>query len=193
MIGEALVQVCNLLNAYLNMKSGWTPGDDGEAKVVLLDGEKSDPVGFKLDAVTGLLINVEQEHTLRSADPHKRIQTNGTSVAVQPEIRLNLYVLFVASFKKYEQGLNCLSHIIQYFQSNRVFDHLNAPMLSDSVEKLIIEMVTLPFSEQNQIWSTLRTPYRPSVLYRVRMLVFADDAATGTAAIEEEVIQVLQQ
>lgn len=193
MIGDALVQICALLNAYVSMKSGWAPGESVEDRVVLLDGDKMDPVSFKLGAVTGLLINVEQEHSIRPGDPYKRVQSNGTSVQVQPEIRLNLYVLFVASFKQYEQGLNCLAHVIQYFQSHRVFDRQNTPTLSDSIEKLIVEMVTLPFSEQNEVWGALRTTYRPSVLYRLRMLMFADETAAVTAEIVDAPIGVHQR
>lgn len=35
-----------------------------------------------------------------------------------------------------------------------------------------MELVTLPFAQQNEVWNALRTSYKPSVLYKVRMLVF---------------------
>jgi hypothetical protein len=63
-----------------------------------------DPIVFKMGVVTILLINVEEDSTMRPADLHVRVGSDGTSVQTQPEIRMNLYVLFVARFKAYEQG-----------------------------------------------------------------------------------------
>ena len=99
---------------------------------------------------------------------------------------MNLHVLFVARFKQYEQGLSYLSRIIQHFQSNRVFNHQNAPGLSEQIDKLILELITLPFSEQNEVWNALRTTYHPSVLYRVKMIVFQDQDSKRAAEIGEK-------
>ena len=47
---------------------------------------------------------------------------------IHPDIRLNLYVLFVVRFKQYEEGLGWLSKIIRYFQVNPIFDRSSAPI-----------------------------------------------------------------
>ena len=77
MIGEALVFLKNQLNAYLN--SGWDPDESPEDKVVFVDGEKMDPVSFRLGAVSVLLINIEEENTLRAPDQYKRMSPDGAS------------------------------------------------------------------------------------------------------------------
>ena len=177
MIGEALVFLKNHLNAHLNAQSGWAPDDSGEDKVVFVDGDKMDPINFKLGAVSALLINIEEERTLRAADPYVRLAEDGSRRTVQPDIRMNLYVLFVARFKQYEQGLTYLSRIIQHFQRHRVLDHRNAPELSDQIDKLILELTTLAFSDQNEVWNALRTTYHPSVLYKVKLVIFKDAGA----------------
>jgi hypothetical protein len=152
--------------------------------VVFLDGDKMDPVSFKLGAVTVLLVNLERENILRAADPYTRTLANGSLQKVQPEIRLNLYVLFVARFKEYERSLSYLSAIISYFQSHQVFNQQNAPELDETIEQLVIELITLPFSEQNEVWSALRTTYHPSVLYKVKMLVFRDEEAGPVSEVK---------
>ncbi|HET7713657.1 MAG TPA: Pvc16 family protein, partial [Patescibacteria group bacterium] len=53
-------------------------------------------------------------------------------------------------------------------------------------EQLIIELVTLSFSEQNEIWGALRVAYQPSALYRVKMVVFYDNEARESAPTIEE-------
>lgn len=191
MIGEVLIFLKNQLNAYLELKSGRPPGDATEEIVVFLK-DAGDATTFKLGAVSALLINIEEEKLLRSADPFTAVDTNGVSRKVRPEIRLNLYVLFVAHFKQYEQGLSYLSLIIKYFLRNRLFNHHNAPALSDEVEQLVMELVTLPFSEQNEVWNALRTAYLPSVLYKVKMVVFRDEDTVPTAEITEKTIRIVQ-
>jgi hypothetical protein len=56
-----------------------------------------------------LLINLEEETTLRADDPFKRTLATGTQQKVQPAIRLNLFVLFVAHYKQYPDSLRALS------------------------------------------------------------------------------------
>ncbi|MCP4662129.1 MAG: DUF4255 domain-containing protein [bacterium] len=183
MISEVLLLLTSLLNEHLN---GNSPAEPGLDKVVLPDGEMTDPITFKLGAVSALLINLEEETCLRPPDPYRREQPDGTTVKVQPEIRLNLYVLFAARFKQYEQGLRHLSMIIRYFQQHRVLNHQNAPALDEGVEKLTVELVTLPLSEQNEIWSALRTTYQPSVLYKVGLVVYCEEETAAPEITEME-------
>jgi hypothetical protein len=192
MIHDVLLFLRKHLNAYLRTQAGGNLEDSGEDKVVFLDGEQMDPVSFKLGAVSVLLINMQEDSTLRAPDLYSRVLPNGARQQVQPEIKMNLYVLFVARFKQYEDALRYLSLIVHYFQSHRVLNHQNAPELSDDVEQLIIELNTLSFAEQNEVWSALRTTYHPSVLYRVKMVVFRDEETMGVPAVEEKVLTISQ-
>ena len=48
----------------------------------------------------------------------------------------------------------------------------------------MLELVTLPQGEQNEIWSALRVSYQPSALFRVRLVVFRDaDGHEGFNAV----------
>ena len=163
----------NTLNAHLTLAA---PGQDASAEdaVVFLDGDKTDPISFKIGAVTMLLINVEQEPILRAANPYQRMGSDGTPYRSRPDIRLNLRVLFVARFKQYEQALARLSQVLSFFQSNPVLDALSAPSLPATIPQLTMELVTQPLNEQNDLWNALRATFQPSLLYRVRMLVFED-------------------
>lgn len=192
MIDDVLVYLRNHLNEHLRAQSDWVPGESESEheKVVFVDGDKMDPIAFKLGAVSVLLINLEEENTLRAPDAYAQTAPLGGSMKVKPEIRINLYVLFVARFKEYERGLGYLSRIIQHFQSHPVFDHHNAPNLSERIEKLIVELVTLPFSEQNEVWNALRVTYHPSVLYRVKMIVFRDQLPQRAEEITEKAMEI---
>jgi len=173
----------------LKSLSGAAPGDLEEETVVFVDDAKMDCVTFKPGAISVLLVNIEEETTLREPDPYSRVSPNGIRESVQPEIRINLYVLFVAQFTQYEQSLKYLSRIVQHFQNHRVFNQQNAPELSQRIDRLALELITLPFSEQNEIWNALRTAYRPSVLYKARMIVFRDEAAVQQAPTTEIILR----
>ena len=192
MIGKVLIFLKDQLNAYLDVKSGREPDETAEELVVFVDGEKMDPIEFKLSAVSVLLISIEEEKILRSPNPYVTVDRNGTAQQVQPEIRLNLYVLFVARFKKYEEGLSYLSWVLKYFQSHRTFNQQNAPALSEEIDQLTMELVTLPFSEQNEVWNALRATYHPSILYKVKMVVFRDEEALATGRVLEKDISFNQ-
>ena len=189
MIGKVLVFLKNQLNTYLEVKSGRRPDEAAEEIVVFPDGETMDPFTFKPEAVTALLINVEEDTALRPADLYTMVDRNGVARKVHPEIRLNLYVLFVARFTKYEAGLDYLSLIIQYFQSHRLFNQHNAPALDEKIDKLVLELITMPFSEQDAIWNALRCHYLPSMLYRVKLIVYRDEDAMPISEMAETTIK----
>lgn len=114
MVDDAIIFLTNQLNRSLRSLSRLDPSED---KVALVDGEKLDPISFKPEAISVLLINVEEDNTLREPNRYARVDTDGVRQKLQPAIRLNLFVLFVAQFKQYEQSLSYLSAVIQYFQS----------------------------------------------------------------------------
>lgn len=193
MIGDVLCLLRDRLNAHLGASLPDVGSDSVEERVQLIDGEKSDPVEFRLNAITVLLVNIEQETSQRSADPYLRTPGESNLRKLQPEIRLNLYVLFVARFKAYEQGLNQLSQVIHFLLSHRALDHVNAPALSPQIDKLVLELVTQPMAEQNEIWSALRVSYHPSVLFRVRMLVFRDAQGAAVPQIGQTLVRTSQR
>ena len=124
MINDVLVFLKNRLNTHFS--GGLSPDESLEDQVVFLDGQIMDSLTFKLGAVSVLLINLEEENVLRNPDLYAKISPNGSPYKSQPDIRLNLYVLFVAHYKQYEDSLKYLSLIISYFQTHRVIDQHDA-------------------------------------------------------------------
>ncbi|MGC2237425.1 MAG: DUF4255 domain-containing protein [Pyrinomonadaceae bacterium] len=172
MLADVFQLLARNLDAYFtNAPGGGNEPQSAVIKLLQQDGDE-DAIKFPLNKVTPLLINVEEEGHLRPGDRFSRISVNGSRESVFPDVRLNLYILFVSNFQEYADALNYLSLIVKYFQSHPVLDHQNTPELHEDIDKLIIELKTLPINEQNEVWGALRSAYRPSLLYRVRMLVF---------------------
>lgn len=187
MLADVFQLLAGNLDAYFDNAAG-SDGEPRSAVVQLLqqDGDH-DAIKFPLNKVTPLLINIEEEGHLRPGDRFSRVAVNGNREFVFPDVRLNLYILFVSHFQEYADALNYLSLIVKYFQSHPVLDHQNTPGLHKDIDKLVIELKTLPLTEQNEVWNALRSAYRPSLLYRVRMLVFQDQSSVTAPSDVREV------
>jgi len=172
MINVVLNVLKDKLNEYFKNISEST----GSEIVAFMESGNSDQLSFQNDKITPFLINISEDRKFRNSDQYKGIVKNGIRTQIHPEIRIELLILFVAKFSKYDQALKFLSHIIKFFQVHRVFDPLNSPQLADEdIEKLTIELISIPLEEQNQVWHSLNTSYLPSVLYRIRLLSFIDE------------------
>ena len=176
--------VLNLLKNKLNEYFGDTLGIS-EDKVQYIDGDKMDPITFPNNAVTPILINVEEDHIMRDPDPFTRVGNDGVKYRTYPELRLNLFVLFISRFTVYDEALKYLSLLIRYFQSNRIFSRENSPDLNPEIGRLVMELITMPFTEQDAVWNALRTTYLPSVLYKVKIIIYQDEDAVVAGAITE--------
>lgn len=185
MIEHVLLFLKEKLNSYIRVKTGAQ-----NFGVEFLELRTQKEVLFKEDSITTLLVNLEEEHTFRSGATYERIPNGNGATSANPNLSLNLYVLFASNFADYNQSLQFLSLIIKFFQSHRVFDRHNSPALNPEIGKLTLELVNLPFTEQREVWAALGMSYIPSVIYKVRMVVFVDTDTVemGSNVIEKEML-----
>jgi hypothetical protein len=176
MIGTTLEFIRKHLDSRLRLSLGGSLDDGTADKVVFPAGnqEPADPIQFSAGAVTMLLANLEEERILRDGDIYRRMNSNGGVDNVQPDIRLVLYILFVARFSDYADSWNNLAGLLRHLQSLPVLDKATAPTLPQGVERLAFELVSQSFTELNDVWNALRTTHHPSLLYRVRLLSIRD-------------------
>src|ERR1043165_1242186 len=108
-----------------------------------------------LNAMT--LISLEEEKTFKTQGHQIVPGKQGGYYTREPEINLNLYILISAYNKNYEDGLKFISKVVGYFQRNNVFkkqpDKKPDEDLPLKVEKIIVELYTTTFDQQNQIWA----------------------------------------
>ena len=124
------------------------------------------------------LVNVEEERVLRAQVPD-RVLVNGSQVVVQPELKLNLHLVFAARHSNYEHALRYLSLVLNFFQAHPSFTPDEYPALDASIEKLNIELLTYGPEQLNQLWAYIGAKYLPSAVYRVRMVVLQDIEPQG--------------
>jgi len=143
------------------------------------------------------LINVEEEVIGKSQLPYLKHPDQSYDL-LNPELKVNLYMLVsaVSTKQESERYVNCLkilSYAVGFFQYKSVFDKLNSPGLPDRVEKIIVELVSPTFEQQNHIWGSMGAKYMPSVLYKLRMLVYRETLETEGAAVVRRVKNTINE
>ena len=133
------------------------------------------------DRIGVALVNVEEERTVRSQLPQPAY-VDGRPVMREPEVKLNLHLLFAAHFNSYETALKQLSFVLTFFQGHPVFTAERYPALDPRIRKLGIDLISLSFEQLNQLWAFLGAKQLPAALYRARLVALQDDepAAVGT-------------
>ena len=178
MIDKALTFLNNQVNEYINVKTNFT----NIVKLTsIVDQEGS--VLLPVNTIGMTLVNVEEERLAKAQSPY-RSSSSGSMTVLNPEIKLNLFVLFAAhpdieaglTTNLYFQGLNQLSYVVQFFQGKYLFNHQNSPELDAKIERLAIDLYTLPIEQQNYLWAAIGAKYMPSVLYRVRLVTVQQDS-----------------
>lgn len=172
MIEVALQFLTAELNAYLASKSGSNPPEVVKMGRVVDDTGK---YALPLDSVGATVINIEEDRILRSQRPDY-VTVAGQHIVLEPELKLNLYILFCANFKRYDAGLKYLSLMLTFFQSHPVFTSTQHPALDRGISKLTAELQSLSFEQLNQIWGFIGGKQLPSVLYKIRLITLQDSS-----------------
>ncbi len=183
MIDLALVFLRDQINAYLM--------ETIQTEMVVL-GHLVNMNGQTNVSEIGLtLINIEQETALKNTNPYRRVSDDEIS-KIHPPVYLNLYVLVSAYFgdteENYREALKNLSRVVRFFQAKPLFNQQNSPNLDPEIEKIVVELVSFSFEQQNNLWAALGGKYLPSVIYKIRPVVIERDMTISTGPPIDEVI-----
>ncbi|MGD8777796.1 MAG: DUF4255 domain-containing protein [Ignavibacteria bacterium] len=184
MIDKALNLLIKDINTYLG--SLFKLSSSEAEKIVLTNiGKDNGNVAIPSDSLGLTLVNIEEERVVKSQMTTK--VTNGNSSHINPEIKLNLYAMVCANFNDYKSGLAYLSGVVRFFQGKSVFTRDNTPGLDESIKKLIVELYSLSFEQQNHIWGSIGVKYLPSVLYKIRLVTIKEDLAKDEFPVIEAI------
>jgi hypothetical protein len=114
------------------------------------------------------LVNVEEDKVAKQQENFSR--SDSSAVYKSPPLYLNLYVLFAINKPEYDDCLQWLGHIMQFFQYQNVFTPITHPNLDPKIPRVVVDLFSLNFEQVNHLWSTLGGKYMPSVLYKIRQI-----------------------
>lgn len=185
MLADALNFLRVHLDEQIRLALGGSQDDAGGDRIVFIDGDKSEPLSLQQNAVTMLLLGLEEERIIRG---HER--SAGAGARRAPELRLMLDLLLLARFKRYDEGWRHLSKILEYLHSQPVLDAAAAPSLPASLGQVVFELKTLDLRGMNEVWSALRISHQPSLLYRVKLVGIPARPVVGGALIDDARVDV---
>ena len=185
MIHTALEFISQTLNSHLQQINGITSN-----LVSLTNIASESGIIIPDDSIGVSLVNIEEERIFKE-QRFTVINRDGIVETRNPEIKLNLYVLFAANYQRegvetdssdYIEGLKQLSNIISFFQARNVFTSDNYPLMAEmdpKLTKLVIELYSYTFEQMYNFWSVLGAKYLPSVLYKVRLISIQEEEIMG--------------
>ncbi|SEL38322.1 Protein of unknown function [Roseateles sp. YR242] len=126
------------------------------------------------------LVNLQRD-TIGGVAP--KTPTHGRQTLQPAPVHLNLMLMIAANFggSTYPEALKLLSSTIAFFQSRPLFDHHNTPDLDPRIDRLVLDLENLGFSELSQVWGLFGGRYLPSVMYRLRLITI--DAGHSQATL----------
>lgn len=171
MISVALQFLRDEVNSWLASRTGVPSTVVALSRIVDENGKYA----FSEDTVALSLVCFEEERVLRGQTPEYTLK-GGQHVMNQPELSVNLTVMFASNHRNYDQALKHLSFILTFFQAAARFTRESHPALDARVDRLLVELLTLTYEQQSHIWTIVGGKMLPNALYRVRLLPMRDDA-----------------
>jgi len=131
-------------------------------------------LAIKANRVGLCLFNIDEERIMKNQG---FVATrNGERVTYfQPEVRLNLYMLFAANYAEYVTALEYIGWTVGFFQRKRVFAAANTPGMDPTMPEIAVDLYAMTLEQQNYLWTILGAKYLPSVAYQVRPVVVQEE------------------
>ena len=151
------------------------------------------------------IVNIEEDKTLRNQSLYKELVPDSSKIEKykKPSQNLNIALLFTSYNKDqsfYSDGLDKLEYIIAYLQNNNVFYFDNNSFFEQeevdeetakTLNKVVLDLVSLKSDQLNQMWSYLGSRYMPSVLYAMRVVkIQKEENLPSDQIIEKAKIQL---
>lgn len=172
MIHTVVELVRSGLEEYLQRRAGTSPTSDivTLAHFANAQGELAIP-GNRIGMC---LFNIDEERIMKNQG--YVTARNGDRVSyTQPEVRLNLYVLFAAHFTTYAEAVKHIGWTIAFFQRKRVFTPENTPAMPTGSPEVAVDLYPMTLEQQNYLWTILGIKYLPSVAYQLRPVLVQED------------------
>lgn len=181
MLDLALNYLCDRLSSMLQRRA-----QQGPCAAVVLGMPPENPGSAAGRYLQLQLVNIEQDYT---PWPHQRASTVSARVERFSPVYLNLYLLISSQTSAgcYGQGLSDLSQVIEFFQQHPVLDSTRLPDLPEGIDRLCLDIENLDSAAVSSLWQMLGCSYRPSVLYKLRMVAVGGDAVAGQQQLASDV------
>ena len=168
MIEPALQFIASSLDQFIKNRFGLNESAAIVNKIVEFDD--TEPLENK-NKVVITLINIEHQ-TVKPFNVTSKRVSNGQYEYIAPAQRFNLDLMLSANFDDYSEGLKFLNAGILFFQINPVLSAINFANFPKGLDKLELDVEQITYNEMHNLWSAMGAKYRPSLIYKTRLLTF---------------------
>lgn len=169
MINEVLTYYANQLENYLENVFHQPEG------IVKLSYINEADKGEILNKFVVTLISIERETAVGSGGKSVKNASGGYNKGFPP-VNLNMNVMFAAVYdvKRYADSLSVLSAVVLFIQANPYFTVRGK-------RRYMVEIISLSAEELNNVWACMGGHYYPSVICKIKGLVFDAGEIRGTS------------
>jgi hypothetical protein len=175
MIQQSLLFVSTVLNQALKLTF-----DVKETLVIINNVIQSDGTvpAINKNKIVLSLINIEKETAKPFYNRNQQL-SNGNYADVNPSERFNLDLLITSNFEDYAETLKYLTAVIAFFQSHVSITANSNSNIPLGISKLEFDIEKISFFQMHQLWSAMGAKYRPSVIYKMRLITIEGDYLKG--------------
>ncbi len=136
------------------------------------------------------LVNFSEEAALRNGKTYTRSSLDTVNYH-NPDLYLNIVLLFSANYSNYGTALRRLSQVITFFQGQTKFSTSNSPGVLQNIAitsemSITLDLLSLSFEEVNHLWGSLGGKQLPFSAYRARLIrVHSERVLDGGGYISE--------
>lgn len=144
--------------------------------------EKSNDAGSEeeiTESVIISLVSIEEENAMKNNYPLRQFGSN--FIQEKSAVFINIYLLFSAKYANYNTGLKAISQVLTCFQSVRKILFT----VDNEEQEAVMNLHNLGFENLNNLWTVLGGKYLPSVIYKVRLLMFQQSPPVNGALITD--------
>ena len=125
------------------------------------------------------IIHIEQETNKQFYSKDVPTRT-GNYINAPVSERYNIYLLVVPNFDDYNEGLKFLNASIQFFQANGLLDASSSSNIPEGLQRLEFELEkSEDYMQMQNLWTALGAKYKPSVIYKMRLITIHSDQIDG--------------
>jgi hypothetical protein len=144
------------------------------------------------------LLHIEEEKIGKDVNHLRRLTPNDTFYTmINPEIRLNLYVLFTYQYtgKNYDEALKQLSKVVTVLQGKNVFSKPDFMKVEyEPLDQIVLDLYTQTIDQNSNMWQALGEKLSPSILYKLRVIgILAGRALSVTEEIRATGVDAVQK
>lgn len=182
MIEKAFEFISSTLDQFLKNKFGLDENKVIINSIVDIDG--ASPIANKNKVVISL-INIERE-SLKPFYNRNKKSPSGAFSAISPVEYYNFTLLVSSNFDDYKETLKFLNATVLFFQMHPSINSSTFSNIPKGLDKLDFELERVDYQQMHSLWSALGAKYRPSVIYKTKMIIPDGDEALNFDAVTNQ-------